>query len=100
MLSYWVVCESLEETCILQKGGRLVVGAPFLQVVANLYTFRRVDALNNLTFIGFSFIGFVIIFFLLWFLPRLKAKRDDRSSAQHNARLPRERTGPKRVYKI
>jgi hypothetical protein len=73
---------------------------PFFQVIANRYTFRRVDALNNLTFIGFSLIGFVIIFLLLRILPRLKAKKGDRSSAQHNARLPRERTGPKRVYKI
>ena len=64
-------------------------------------TYKRVDALNNLTFIGFSLIGFVIIFLLLRFLPRLKAKKGDRSSAQHSSPVPRQQaTGPKRVYKI
>jgi hypothetical protein len=58
--------------------------------------------LDNLTFIGFSFIGFVIIFVLRLILPRFRAKKSDRSNAQHSPRLPRqqEKSGPKRVVKI
>ena len=79
-----------------------MVGCPLFYRQSQTYqTHKRVDALNNLTFISFSLIGFVIIFLLLRFLPRLKSKKGDRSSAHHSSSVPRlQATGPKRVYKI
>jgi hypothetical protein len=63
------------------KGGSSWWVGPFLQIVAKFSTIKRVDALNNLTFIGFSLICFVIIFLLLRYLPRLKAKTGGRPNA-------------------
>jgi len=57
--------------------------------------------LNNLTFIGISLIGFVIIFILLRVLPKVKGKKSDQVKSQHPS-LPsyQQPTGPKRVYRI
>jgi hypothetical protein len=65
----------------------------------------RGKTLGNLTFIGISLIGFVIIFILLRILPRVKGKNSDPSIAQHASPTPHrtshpQSTGPKKVYRI
>ena len=57
--------------------------------------------MTNLTFIGISLVGFVIIFVLLRFLPKVKGKKNDPLVTQKSF-LPShpQSTGPKRVYRI
>ena len=57
--------------------------------------------MTNLTFIGISLVGFVIIFVLLRFLPKVKGKKNDPLVTQKSflASHPQS-TGPKRVYRI
>ncbi len=85
----------------IHKRGAVRSGLPpFCKLPLTDHSYKRVDALDNLTFIGFSLIGFVIIFLLLRILPRIRAKRSDHSKMQHPSRLPNQQTGTKRVYKI